>query len=94
MAHFTYELDEFRPWPALAVYVYGEAEIGYCWDKGDRDIGEWPGPCDIEIESISINGHRDGRETLTHDDPLYKAIEARLLMSDHVIQACIDDYES
>ena len=94
MAHFTYELDEFRPWPALAVYVYGEAVVTYTWEKGDRNIGEWPGPSDIEIESISINGHRDGRETLTHDDPLYKAIEARLLMSDHVIQSCIDDHES
>ena len=93
MAHFTYELDEFRPWPALAVYVYGEAVITYNREGPDPDVGYRGGPYDIEVESITINGHRDGSETLAFDDPLYKAIESRLLASDCVVASCIEDHE-
>ena len=95
MSWFVYELDEFQPWPGLSVYVYGQATIAYNWEGRDRDTGEWPGPCDIEVESITIYAHTNGRnnEPLAHDDPLYRAIESRLLASDSVIAACIEDHD-
>lgn len=88
MSQFTYYFDELKPWPDLAVYCYGEAVITYRWVGRDRDTGEWPGPEDIEIQSISLDAPLDRAH------PLYDLIEAQLNASDHVTQACIDDYES
>jgi hypothetical protein len=96
MSNFTYQLDQFQPWPALSVYVYGEAEIVYSWEGRDRDTGEPAGPGEIYVDGITIYAHNVGRdnEALSSDDPLYKAIEQRLLMSDSVVQSCIEDHES
>lgn len=96
MSHYiTYELDEFQPWPELSIYVYGNAEISYRWDKGDRDIGEWPGPCDIELHWLEINGHTgDARHEIDKAHPLFKAIENALIENESVWDACRDDYES
>lgn len=95
MAHFIYELDEFQPWPGLAVYVYGEAVITYKWEGRDRDTGEPGGPYDIEVESIWINGDsvNDENTQLDYSGALYWAIEHRLSQSDHVIARAIADHE-
>lgn len=96
MSHYTtYELDEFRPWPELSIYVYGSAEVSYNWEAGDRDIGEWPGPCDIELHYLEINNHKDDtRHVIAKDHPLFKAIENALVENPSVWDACRDDYES
>lgn len=90
----TYELDEFQPWPGLAIYVYGNAEISYRWEKGDRDIGEWPGPTDIELHYLEINADKgDLRHVIAKDHPLFKAIENALIENPSVWDACRDDHE-
>ena len=89
MNTFTYDFDELQPWPGLAVYCYGSAEISYGWEGPDRDVGYRGGPYDIEVESITV-----GPEPMPKTHPLYEAIESYLQNSDHVIQSCIDDYES
>lgn len=91
----TYELDEFRPWPELSIYVYGNAEISYRWDKGDRDIGEWPGPCDIELHYLEINDHKDDtRHEIKRDSALFNAIEKALIENESIWDACRNDHES
>lgn len=92
MSWFVYELDEFQPWPGLSVYVYGQATIAYSWEGRDRDTGEWPGPCDIEVEDIAIHGD-NGPVSLDNSHPLYKPILDALLTSDHVVAACIEDHD-
>ena len=89
-----YELDEFQPWPNMAVYVYGEAQISYKWEGPDRDTGYRGGPYDIELQSLSIHGHLAGNPSynICHPDPLFAAVEAAIQNNDHVIQACIDDH--
>ena len=96
MSHYiVYELDEFRPWPELSIYVYGSAEISYCWEKGDRDVGEWPGPCDIELHLLEINDHEfETRHVIDKAHPLFKAIENALQENPSVWDACRNDYES
>lgn len=96
MAHFEYELDEFQPWPGMAVYVYGVATITYQWEGRDRDTGESAGPYDIEVESIEIYGDSKNDEnfSLHHDHPLYKAIEEQIGQSRHVVASCVNDNES
>lgn len=95
MSHYiTYELDEFQPWPGLAVYVYGNAEISYNWEGRDRDIGEWPGPCDIELHWLEIQMDKGNVELIKKDHPLFVAIEKALIENPHVWDACRDDYES
>ena len=95
MAHFTYDLDEFQPWPGLAVYVYGAATISYKWEGRDRDTGYRGGPYDIEIEEIKIHGSttKDDWAIIWPDHPLYKPIEDVLLASDHVVVQAIADHE-
>jgi len=95
MAHFEYELDEFQPWPGMAVYVYGVAVITYQWEGRDRDTGEGAGPYDIEVEAIEIYGDsvKDKNHALDHKHPLWDAIEKQLCESRHVVAACIADYE-
>lgn len=96
MSHYiVYELDEFRPWPELSIYVYGSAEISYRWEKGDRDVGEWPGPCDIELHLLEINDHEFATwHVIDKAHPLFKAIETALQDNPSVWDACRNDYES
>lgn len=89
MGWIIYELDGFQPWPGLSVYAYGSAVINYSWEGPDPDVGYRGGPYDIEVESITV-----GPEPMPKTHPLYEAIESYLQNSDHVIQSCIDDYES
>lgn len=95
MAHFTYDLDEFQPWPGLAVYVYGEAGITYYWEGRDRDTGEPGGPYDIGVGEIKIYGDRanDKGATLEYSSALYQTIADALTASDHVAAMCIEDHE-
>lgn len=95
MAHFEYELDEFQPFPGLAVYVYGEATITYQWEGRDRDTGDGAGPYDIEVESIEIGPDlaKDKKTPIDRKHPLWDAIEKQLCESRHVVAACISDYE-
>lgn len=90
----TYELDEFQPWPGLAIYVYGNAEISYRWDGRDRETGDWPGPFDIELHYLEINDHRtDAKHVIDKTNPLFAAIEHALQTNPAVYDACRDDYE-
>ena len=95
MSHFTYELDEYQPWPGMACYVYGNATICYTWEGRDRDTGEPAGPGEIWVEDINIEGHIDrvDWQPLDSAHPLYKALEKALLTDDHVVAKCIADYE-
>jgi len=90
-----YELDEFRPWPNMAVYLYGTAEISYKWESADPSTGYRGGPYDIELQSLSISGHLAGNPSynICHPDPLFAAVEAAIQNNDYVIQACINDHE-
>lgn len=91
----TYELDEFQPWPGLAIYVYGNAEISYNWEGRDRDTGESAGPYDIELHYLEIQGDKSGEtHKINCDSALFKAIEAALVENPHVWDACRDDHES
>lgn len=91
----TYELDEFQPWPGLAIYVYGNAEISYNWEGRDRDTGEGAGPYDIELHCLEIQGDKSGEtHKINCDSALFKAIEAALIENPHVWDACRNDYES
>lgn len=90
----TYELDEFQPWPGLAIYVYGDAEISYNWEGRDRDTGEGAGPCDIELHYLEIQGDKNGEtHNIKKDHPLFVAIEAALVENPHVWDACRNDHE-
>lgn len=91
-----YELDQFQPWRKMAVYVYGKAQISYNWEGRDRDTGYRGGPCDIELQNLVINSHAHGDPDyiIESTDPLFIAIENAIATDDHVIQSCIDDYES
>jgi hypothetical protein len=87
MNQFTYYFDELKPWPALAVYCFGEAVISYGWEGPDREVGYRGGPYDIEVESITLDAPLDRAH------PLYAAIVAQLETSDHVAEKCVEDYE-
>jgi hypothetical protein len=87
MNTFTYDFDELQPWPGLAVYCYGSAEISYGWEGPDREVGYRGGPYDIEVESITLDAPLDRAH------PLYALIVAQLETSDHVAEKCVEDYE-
>lgn len=92
--YMTYELDEFRPWADLSIYVYGNAEISYRWDGRDRETGDWPGPADIELHYLEINDHKtDAKHVIDKTNPLFTAIEHALQTHSSVYDACRDDYE-
>lgn len=93
--YMTYELDEFRPWPELAIYVHGNAEISYRWEGRDRDAGLWPGPTDLELHYLEIRDHKTGMQhVIAKDHMLFKTIENALIDNPSAWEACRDDYES
>lgn len=93
MAYITYELDEYQPWPGLALYCYGEATITYQWEGRDRDTGDDGGPYDIELESLLISNDKGGGFShIDHKHPLFDALEAQLCVDRHVVEACIRDH--
>ena len=89
-----YELDEFQPWPNMAVYVYGNAQISYKWEPADPSTGYRGGPYDIELQSLSIRGHLAGNPSynICHPDPLFAAVEKAIQTNDYVIDACVADH--
>jgi hypothetical protein len=93
--HIEYELDEFQPWPGMAIYAYGVATISYKWEGRDRDTGDDAGPYDIELEHLTISADKakEPDRCIEQTHPLFLAVEAAIQSDDHVIQACIDDYE-
>ena len=90
-----YELDEFQPWPGLAVYAYGVATISYKWEGRDRDTGDDGGPYDIELEHLTISADkaREPDRAVEQTDPLFRQIEAILCASRDVEAACRADHE-
>lgn len=90
-----YELDEFQPWPGMAIYCYGVATISYKWEGRDRDTGDDGGPYDIELEHLTISADkaREPDRCIEQTDPLFEKIEAILCASRDVYAACRADYE-
>jgi len=95
MTHLIeYELDEFQPWPGLAVYAYGVATISYKWEGRDRDTGDDGGPYDIELQHLTIRADkaREPDRAIEQTDPLFRQIEAVLCASRDVDAACRADH--
>ena len=90
-----YELDEFQPWPGMAIYCYGTAQLSYRWEGRDRDTGDDGGPYDIELEHLTISADKakEPDHCIEQRDPLFEKIEAILCSSRDVYAACRADYE-
>ena len=89
-----YELDEFQPWPGMAIYAYGVATISYKWEGRDRDTGDDGGPYDIELQHLTISADkaREPDHCIEQTDPLFERIEAILCASRDVDAACRADH--
>lgn len=89
-----YELDEFQPWPGLAIYAYGVATITYKWEGRDRDTGDDGGPYDIELQHLTISADKAKAPdyAIEQTDPLFERIEAILCASRDVDAACRADH--
>jgi hypothetical protein len=92
--HIEYELDEFQPWPGLAIYAYGVATITYKWEGRDRDTGDDGGPYDIELQHLTISADKAKAPdyAIEQTDPLFERIEAILCASRDVDAACRADH--
>jgi len=89
-----YELDEFQPWPGMAIYAYGVATISYKWEGRDRDTGDDGGPYDIELQHLTISADKakEPDRFIEQTDPLFERIEAILCASRDVDAACRADH--
>ena len=89
-----YELDEFQPWPGMAIYAYGVATISYKWEGRDRDTGDDGGPYDIELEHLTIypDKAKDAPHAICQDAALFAQIESILCASRDVDAACRADH--
>jgi hypothetical protein len=89
-----YELDEFQPWPGMAIYAYGVATISYKWEGRDRDTGDDGGPYDIELQHLTISADKAKAPdyAIEQTDPLFERIEAILCASRDVDAACRADH--
>jgi hypothetical protein len=82
--HFLeYELDEFRPYPSLSVYVYGTVSIRV-WGS----LKDW----DWDVDSITIDGYTDRNkgEELSVNHPLYSIIVASMTTGGNASQ--VEDF--
>jgi len=89
-----YELDEFQPWPGMAIYAYGVATISYKWEGRDRDTGDDAGPYDIELQHLTISADKAKAPdyAIEQTDPLFLQIEAILCANRDVDAACRADH--
>jgi hypothetical protein len=89
-----YDLDEFQPWPGMAIYAYGVATLSYSWEGRDRDTGDDGGPYDIELQHLTISADkaRAPDHCIEQTDPLFARIEAILCASRDVYAACVADH--
>ena len=89
MRTMTFELDQFQPWPELAVYVYGVATLSYEIDPGDAYSGCPRGVTYPTVESITIEAHlaKDAPQTIDKGHPLFAPICYILEQTDYAIDA-------
>jgi len=89
MRTMEFDLDEFRPWPQLAVYVYGKATLSYEVDPGDAYSGCPGGVTYPTVESLFIYSDLaiDEPVQITDAHPLYKPICYILEQTDYTIDA-------
>jgi len=90
-----FELDEFKPWPTLSVYVYGMATLSYEYEPDDPDVGYRGGITYPTLESLTIYGDstKDDSQVITDDHPLWHPISVILERTDYAVDACADHYE-
>ena len=86
---FTYDLDEFYPFPDLAVVVYGDVI---------PDVTSSSYGVDYSVHMITICGKETNMppRVLSKDEPLYKIIEDALHTSDvsEHIEEKVKEYEA
>jgi len=88
MRVMEFDLDEFRPWPQLAVYVHGKATLSYEIDPGDPDVGYRRGVTYPTVESLYIYSDTiDEPVGISEAHPLYKPICYILEQTDYAIDA-------
>ena len=88
MRVMDFDLDEFKPWPALSVYVYGVATLSYEIEPGDAYSGCPRGVTYPTVESLYIHSDTiDEPVQITDAHPLYKPICYILEQTDYAIDA-------
>jgi hypothetical protein len=88
MRTIDFDLDEFKPWPALSVYVYGVATLSYEIEPGDAYSGYPRGVTYPTVESLYIASDTiDEPVQITDAHPLYKPICYILEQTDYAIDA-------
>lgn len=74
-----YEFEELQPRKGLSLFAYGEAEITYEWDAGDRDVGILGG-YGYSVEDIYLAADKGNEKIkLEESDPLCKQIREKLM---------------
>ena len=86
MRTIDFDLDEFKPWPALSVYVYGVATLSYEIEPGDAYSGCPRGVTYPTVEKLTILAINEPIE-ITDAHPLYKPICYILEQTDYAIDA-------
>ena len=88
-------LDEFRPWPALSVYVYGTATLSYEYEPSDPDVGYRGGVTYPTLQKLVIQSDLAKGEDIevTEAHPLYAPIAAILEGTDYAVEACDEDWQ-
>ena len=89
MRVMEFDLDEFKPWPALSVYVYGVATLSYEIEPGDAYSGCPRGVTYPTVETLTIYGDstKDDAQAIDEYHPLYKPICHILEQTDYAIDA-------
>jgi hypothetical protein len=95
MRTIEFDLDEFRPWPALSVYVYGTATLSYEYEPDDPDVGYRGGVTYPTLERLVISSDlaKDAPIEITAEHPLYAPIAAILEGTDYAVEACDEDWQ-
>lgn len=84
----TYTFYELEPYKGFELFAYGEAEISYSRQGPDPDVGIRSAYYEYEIDKIWIFAQTNAKMPplkmeLRPSDPLYQAIESRLLSDDY-----------
>jgi hypothetical protein len=88
MSSHVYSFYELEPYKGFELFAYGEAEISYSRQGPDPDVGIRSAYYEYEIDKIWIFADSNKsmpplKMELRPSDPLYKAIESRLLSDDY-----------
>lgn len=88
MSSHTYTFYELDPYKGFELFAYGEAEISYSRQGPEPDIGIRNAYYEYEIDRIWIFADTNKKMPplkmeLNNSDPLFKAIESRLLSDDY-----------